>query len=141
MYKISEIFDCQGGNVLQHGVAGNVETFVGFLPSGGVRNISLVIVGTMGDATDMNITVKTADDSAGTNPVALSINVPIWKDNVRQDNAKAVAFTASTGTYTFVVEVDAALVPADKYIGVYADAGNASNKYTAIAFEDTYYKG
>jgi hypothetical protein len=141
MCSIAEMFFADGDNILQHGVAGNTETFVGYLPTAGIKSISMVILATMGNSTDMNITIKTADDAAGTNPTALTQTCPVYRDGVRQTDAKAIVESQATGDYFHVVEIPAAIIPAGKYIGVYADAGSASNKYSAIAIEDTYYKG
>lgn len=141
MSSIAEKFFADGDNILANGVAGNVETFVGYLPTPGVDTISIVIPITMGNSTNMTITVKTADDTAGTNATALTANCPVYRNGVKQTAAKAVTETEATGDFFHVIEVPAILVPTDKYIGVYADAGSASNKYTAVAIEDTYYKG
>jgi hypothetical protein len=141
MSSIAEKFFADGDNILCHGVAGNVETFVGYLPTAGVKTISFLIPITMGNATDMTITVKTADDAAGTNATALTENCPVYRDGVKQTAAKAVTESEASGDYFHVIEIPAIIIPDGKYIGVYADAGSASNKYSAIALEDTYYKG
>lgn len=141
MSSIAEKFYAPGANVLQHATAGNVTTFVGYAPTAGVKTVSLFVIATMGNATDMTITVKTADDSSGTNAAVLTEVVPLYKDGAKQTSAKAFTEGAATGTYVYVFEVPAIIIPASKYLGVYADAGSASNKYTAIAIEDTYYKG
>lgn len=141
MSSIAEKFFADGDNILCHGVAGNVETFVGYLPTPGISMISMLIPITMGSATDMTITVKTADDAAGTNATALVENCPVYRDGVKQTSAKAVLETQASGDYFHVIEIKANLIPAGKYIGVYANAGNSGNKYSAIALEDTYYKG
>jgi hypothetical protein len=141
MSSIAEKFFADGDNILHNGVAGNVTTFVGYLPTAGVETISFLIPITMGNSTDMTITIKTADDTSGTNATALSENCPVYRDGVKQTAAKAVTETESSGDYFHVIEVKANLVPAGKYIGAYADAGSASNKFSCIALEDTYYKG
>ena len=141
MSSIAEKFFADGDNILCHGVAGNVTTFVGYLPTKGIDSINFLIPITMGNAADMTITIKTADDTSGTNATALTANCPVYRDGVRQSDAKAVTETQASGDYFHVIEVPAILIPEGKYIGVYADAGSASNKYSAIALEDHTYKG
>lgn len=138
MSSIAEKFK---GTILHNGVAGNVETFVGFLPTAGVNMISFLIPVTMGNSTDLNITIKTADDSSGTNATALSENCPVYRAGVKQTAAKAITESEATGSFLHVIEVKANLIPAGKYIGAYCDAGSASNKFGVTALEDTYYKG
>lgn len=138
----TENFKFPGAQVLNHGTAGNDTTYVGYLPAGGNQTITIVVPITMGNAADETITVKTADDAAGTNPTALTANVVIYKDGVRQTDAKAFTETAATGTFVYSFEVPASLVPGGKYIGVVqSEAGSASSKYSAIAIETPYYKG
>jgi hypothetical protein len=141
MSSIAEKFFADGDNILAHGVAGNVETFIGYLPTAGTSVISILIPVTMGNSANMTITVKTADDTSGTNATALTENCPVYRDGVKQTSAKAITETEATGDFFHVIEVPSILIPAGKYIGVYADAGSASNKYSAIALEDTFYKG
>lgn len=143
MLTVAEKFDSV---VLQHATTGDGGGFVGYKPAYGVRNISLVCIVEMGNAADMTITVKTADDASGTNATALTVNVPLWKATsgsaaVRQTDAKAFTETAATGTFIYTFEIPAGIVPETKYIGVYSNTGNAANVYSAIVFEDTYYKG
>ena len=139
---ISENFTLPGAQVLNHGTAGNSTTFVGYLPSQGVRSISIVVPITMGNAGDETITVKTADDASGTNPTVLTQNIPIYKDGVRATDAKAFTETAATGNFVYVFEVPASIIPEGKYIGVVqSETGSASSIYSAIAIEDPYYKG
>lgn len=141
MSSIAENFFADGDNILCHGVAGNVTTMVAYLPTAGVKTISFLIPITMGASNDMTITIKTCDDASGTSATALSENCPVYRDGVKQTAAKAVTETEATGDFFHVIEVPASIIPAGKYIGAYADSGSASNKYSCIALEDTYYKG
>ena len=141
MSSIAEKFFADGDNILHHGTAGNVTTFVGYLPTAGIDTISFLIPITMGNATDMTVTIQTADDTAGTNATALTETCPVYRDGTKGTAAKAVTESQSSGDYFHVIEVKANLIPAGKYIGCSCDAGSASNKFSAIAMEDTYYKG
>lgn len=141
MSSIAEKFFADGDNILHHGVAGNVETFVGYLPTAGVSTISFLIPFTMGNSTDAVITIKTADDSSGTNAAVLTEDCPYYINGVKQTAAKAATEDDATGDFFHVIEVPASIIPAGKYIGAYANAGSASNKFSVIALEDTYYKG
>jgi hypothetical protein len=95
----------------------------------------------MGNATDVVLTFQTADDTGGTSAAALVDDVPIWRDNVRQTDAKAITEGESSGDYVWKVLVPANMIPAGKYIGCYANSGSASNKFTVTALESTYYNG
>jgi hypothetical protein len=141
MSSIAEKFELPGAQVLQHGTAGNTSTFVGYLPANGVDTISFVCPVTMGDGTDLVVEVKTANDSSGTSATALTATVPLYKDGVKQTSAKSFTEASSSGTYVYILEVPAILIPDGKYIGIYASAGGAGSKYSCIAIEDTYYKG
>lgn len=137
--KIAENFVAT--NVFQ-GRTGNTTTWTGVLPANGVRNISFVALVKMADAADLTFTLGTADDAAGTNAAALTINVPIYKDNVRL-SADAKAFTegAATGSFIYVIEVPAIIIPEGKYIGgALSGSGNVANIISVVAFYDGYYK-
>lgn len=140
-------FKAKGTNVIQHGVAGNSTTERGYLPTQGIKMILVVCPITVGHGTAITLTLKTADDAAGTNTTALTENVPNWINNVKQTAAKAAAlpntYYGLGGIYlknVVVFQVPANLVPEGKYLGIACDNGNASNMYSAIALEDTYYK-
>lgn len=150
MNSIAELFKCAA--ILHHARAGNVTTEVDYLPTNGIKNISIVCPVVMGNATIVTLTLSTADDAAGTNTTALTENVPIWLYNStyptgkRQTDAKAGSVPAANYTdgilnNFLVFEVPAIIVPETKYLGIKCNAGSASNLYTAIAIEDTFYKG
>jgi hypothetical protein len=141
MSSIAAKFFADGDNLLHHATAGNVTTNVSYLPTAGIEAISFVCLVTMGNATDMTITFKTADDTSGTSATALTQNVPIWRNGVRGSDAKAFTESEATGDFVYVVEVPASIIPAGKYIGCYADAGNSSNKYSVVAMEAKYHNG
>ena len=140
--NLTEQFNYTGSTVLQFGTTGDGGAMVAYEPTSGVSVINIVAILKMANAADCTLTVKTADDAAGTNPVALTVDVPIWLDGDRiATDAKAVTQTAATGTFVYTFQIPASIVPDGKFIGIYSDAGNANNIYTAFAVEDTYYKG
>jgi len=140
----SEIFDYKGANVMHVARAGNLTTAGGILPANGVAVINVLCWVYLDNAADCVLNVATADDAAGTNTTALTENVPIWIQGVKQTAAKAVTFlsTLTADTYhSACIQVPANLVPADKYLITYLTAGNANNLVTAIAVNEDYYKG
>ena len=148
MSAIAEMFGCIGKNIMQHAVAGNSTTERGYLPTAGTKSISVVCPITTGHGTAMTLTLKTADDAAGTNTTVLTENVAVYLNGVRQADAKAGTvpntYYALGGVYlknVIVFEVPSILIPTGKYLGIACDSGSASNVYSAIALEDTFYKG
>ena len=142
MSSIAEMFFADGDNILNNGTAANSNTFVGYLPTAGISTIIFLIPITIGASNDVTITITTADDASGTSSTALTENCPVYRNGVKQTAAKAVVESSNTNDdYFHVIEVPAAIIPAGKYIGAKSDAGSASNKYSVIALEDTYYKG
>jgi hypothetical protein len=108
-----------------------------------VKKINLFCLYYMAHASDVILTVKTADDAAGTNAAALTENVPMWIEETRLADGKSLTLAnatyAPTANYTAIIQVPAIIVPAGKYLGCYLTAGNTNNKLTVVAFEDTYY--
>jgi hypothetical protein len=144
MSSIAEKFKLQS---IQHARAGDSATELDILPTAGVRTISVVCQITTGHGTAMIMTLSTADDAAGTNTAVLTENVPVYLNGVRQTDAKACTIQ---NTYNglgllknFVVfEVPANIIPTGKYLGIHLTAGgNSGNILSAVAVEDTYYKG
>lgn len=135
-----ERYSCKGANVLHHKVAGNTTTYSGMLPTSGVKNVSLLVVVAKGSTTALTLEVKTADNASGTNAVAITADVPIYRENVRLTDAKTITETASSGTFVYTIDVPANIIPEGKYIGVNAAAGgNAADTFTVIAMPETYY--
>ena len=128
------------GRILFHAETTATGDEVGFLPAKS-DVVYIVAVVTMGNAADLTLTVKTADDAAGTNTTALTENIAIYADDVRQTDAKAYAVTASTGDFTVVFCVPTILVPKDKYLGISYANSDAANILTVQCFEDTYHNG
>lgn len=142
--NLAEYFTFGTGNVLHVGLAGDQVTEVDMLPANGVATVNIACWVYLDHASDLTVNFSTADDAAGTNSTTLTANVPIWIDGVKQTDAKALTFlsTLTADVYhSAVAQIPAVLVPTGKYVGCYLTAGNATNLFTAIAFEDTYYKG
>ncbi len=110
------------------------------LPSPGAKSQILRCIVTMGDATDLVLTPKTADDAAGTNAAALAADVPIYKDGVRQTDAKALTVGDATGNFIVDFVIDPASIPAGKYIGMSYANSHASNLMTCLVIEDAAYQ-
>jgi len=110
------------------------------LPSPGAKSQILRCIVTMGNAADLVLTPKTADNATGTNATGLAENVPIFKDGVAQTAAKALTVGDATGNFIVDFVIDPAIIPAGKYIGMsYADS-HADNLMTCILIEDAAYK-
>lgn len=128
------------GRVLFNGKTTGTAAEVGILPAK-VSAIYITAIVLMANAADLTLTVKTADDAAGTNTTALTDNVPVFVNDVKQTAAKGYAVTAASGTFVVVFCVPSILVPTDKYVGLHFANSNAANILSAIAIEDTYYNG
>jgi hypothetical protein len=93
----------------------------------------------MGNAADMVLTPKTADDAAGTNAAALAYDVPVWVDNARQTNAKAHTVADAAGTFVVVFAIPSDIIPEGKFVGLSCGASDVANFLSVVAFKDTYY--
>ena len=110
------------------------------LPSPGAKSQILRCIVTMGNAADLVLTPKTADDATGTNATGLAENVPIFKDGVAQTAAKALTVGDATGNFIVDFVIDPAIIPAGKYIGMSYGNSNAGNLMTCILIEDAAYQ-
>jgi hypothetical protein len=110
------------------------------LPTAGSSKAVLRCLVTMGDATDLVLTAKTADDATGTNAAALSANVPIYADGVRQTDAKAYTVADAAGNFIVDFVIDPKLIPDGKYIGMSYGNSHASNLMCCEIVESVAYK-
>lgn len=109
------------------------------LPTAGVNAITVRSVVTMGNAADLAISLKYADDATGTNTTAWPDNVPVYVNGVKQADAKAHTITAATGSFIVDFLVDPAKVPEGKFVGVSYENSNAGNLMCASLVEETMY--
>lgn len=128
------------GRVLFNGKATGTGDIKGILPFAS-QAVIIVAAVTMAEATDLVLTVKTADDVDGAGAVALSSNIVIYKDDVRQANAKTLTISEDSAEVTVCFVVPSILVPDDKFLVLDFADSNAANILSSIAFEDTYYEG
>lgn len=110
------------------------------LPTPGASKITMRVLATMGNAADLTLTLKYADDATGTNATAFD-DVPVYIDGERQTtDSEVAAITAESGNFIVDFVVDPGLIPAGKYIGMsYADS-NAGNLMCCEIIEDVAYK-
>lgn len=108
-------------------------------PTPGAKKLTLSAVALMGNAADLAISLKYADDASGTNSTAFPVNVPVYINGVRQTDAKAATITDSTGNFIVDFCVDAGLIPDGKTIGLAYANSNAANLIAATLVEETAY--
>lgn len=111
----------------------------GVKPSG-TNGLALMCLVTMANAANLVLSVVTADDADGTNPVAIANNIPIFLDDVRQDDAKTLTIADDTGSFTAIFCIPPLLIPADKYICLSFANSNDANILSAVALDDVYHE-
>lgn len=110
------------------------------LPTPGASKITMRVLATMGNAADLTLTMKYADDAAGTNATAFA-DVPVYINGVRQAADSEVAVvTAATGNFIVDWIVDPTLIPDGKYIGMSFANSDAGNLMCCEIIEDVAYK-
>jgi len=107
-------------------------------PTAGSLGMNCRAVVTMGEATDLVLTLKSADDAAGTNATDFATAVPLYVDGARQ-TTDAITYTVSEDTGNFVVDfiVDPGLIPDGKFVGIHVGASNLDNLVCATAIENS----
>lgn len=109
-------------------------------PTAGAMGLNFRAIVTMGNAADLVLSLKYADDAIGTNTTAYPSNVPIYVDGVAQ--AAGVAHTVGDAAGNFIVDfcVDPATVPDGKFVGISYATSNAANLLAVELIEDVAYK-
>jgi len=110
-------------------------------PTPGGMGITLRSIAKMGNAADLVLSLKYADDASGTNATDYPVNVPIYVNGARQtSDAKACTIGDATGNFIVDFCVDPATVPDDKYVGISYGNSNASNLLAVEMIEDAPYR-
>lgn len=109
-------------------------------PTPGVMSLTLRAVIKMGNAADLQLDLKYADDAAGTNATAYPVNVPIYKNGVRQTDAKSITVADDTGNFIVDFCVDPATIPSGKLVGLNYATSNAANLLSVELIEDVAYR-
>ena len=112
---------------------------VGVKPAGS-NGIMLLCLVTMANAADLVLSIVSGDDADGANPVAITENIPIFLDDVRQTDAKAHTIGDSSGSFAVVFCIPPVLIPDGKYICLSFANSNDANILSAIALDDTYHE-
>jgi hypothetical protein len=110
------------------------------LPTAGSSLIVLRCPVTMGNAADLVLSVKYADDTTGTSATAIGYNIPIYKNGVRQTDAKTFTVDESTGNFIVDFIIDPKFVPDGKYIGVSYATSHSSTFMCCEMIEYVGYK-
>ena len=111
----------------------------GVLPSGS-NSLTFLCLVTMANAANLVLSIVSGDDADGTNPVAITEDIPIFVDDVRQTDAKTLTVADDSGSFVVVFNVPAILIPAGKYMCLDFANSNDANILSAIALDDTYHE-
>ena len=128
------------GRTLFNGKATGTGDAVGVKPTAGSQSLMIVCLVTMAEATNLVLSIVSGDDADGTTPVALTENVPIFLDDVRQADAKAHTIADDSGSFVVVFCVPSILIPAGKYMCLSFANSHATNILSAIAIDDAYHE-
>lgn len=109
-------------------------------PTAGTKGINLRANVTMGNAADVVLTLKYADDATGTNAATWAAAVPIYKNGVEQTAATSLTIGDATGNFIVDFIVNPASVPSGKFVGIHCAASNAGNVLNTILIEDVAYR-
>jgi hypothetical protein len=106
-------------------------------PAAGSKAINIRCIATKGNAADLVLSLRYADDASGTSAADYEVTVPVYENGVRQTDAKAYTIDNATGDFIVDFCIDPATVPQDKFIGIsYADS-NAGNLLAVEMIEDS----
>jgi hypothetical protein len=128
------------GRTLFNGKATGTSDAVGVKPTTGSQSLMIVCLVTMANAADLVLSIVSGDDADGTNPVAITENIPIFLDDVRQTDAKTHTIADDSGSFVVVFCVPSILIPAGKYMCLSFADSNAANILSAIALDDSYHE-
>lgn len=106
----------------------------------GSNGVAIICLVTMANAADLTLSLVTGDDADGANPVAITENVPIYKNDVRQADGKSLALTDDDSANTIVFCVPPIIIPAGKYLCLSFANSNDANILSALALDDTYHE-
>lgn len=108
-------------------------------PTPGVNAITVRIIANINNAADLTLTLKSADDTTGTNAANFTV-VPAFINGVRQAGYEStITITQDSGNVVVDFEVMPGQVPEGKSIGIVFGESNAANIITAELFEDVAY--
>jgi hypothetical protein len=108
-------------------------------PTAGAMGAVIHCVAKMGNAADLVLSIKYADDASGTNATAFSFSSPIWVNNTRTTDAKTYTIGDATGNFVVEFAIDPASIPAGKFIGVGYANSNAANLLSCELIEGIGY--
>jgi len=128
------------GRVLFNGQVTGTGDAKGVKPTKGSNSLTILCAITMANAADLVLSIVSADDADGTTPVAVAENIPIFKDDVRQTDAKTFTVDDDDAVVTVVFNVPSILIPAGKYMCLSFADSNDANILSAIAIDDAYHE-
>jgi len=126
--------------VLFNGTVTGTGDAVGVKPTKGSNSLTFLCLCTMANAANLALSIVSGDDADGTNPVAVTENIPIFKDDVRQTDAKTFTVTDDSAVVVVVFNVPSILIPAGKYMCLSFANSNDANILSAIAIDDAYHE-
>lgn len=109
-------------------------------PTPGVKGVNIRAVVKMGHATDLVLSLKYADDAAGTSATDFPVNVDIYIGGVRQTAAKTLTIGDASGDFIVDFCIDPATIPEGKLVGLAYANSNAGNLVAAEMIEDVAYR-
>lgn len=109
-------------------------------PTPGVKGINIRAVVKMGHATDLVLSLKYADDAAGTDATAFPVDVDIYIGGVRQTAAKTLTIGDASGDFIVDFCIDPATIPEGKLVGLAYVNSDAANLVAAEMIEDVAYR-
>ncbi|WP_026881417.1 hypothetical protein [Clostridium akagii] len=107
-------------------------------PTPGVQKITIRAIVSMGNAAPLALTLNSADDAVGTNPVAFA-DIPVFVGGVRQTDAHLYTIDADTGNFIVDFCITPELIPQGKTLGLSYAISNAANLISAEIIEETVY--
>lgn len=109
-------------------------------PTPGVMGVTIRAIVKMGNAADLALSLKYADDTSGTSSADYPINVPIFVNGERKDDGKSYTIKDESGNFIVDFCIDPATIPDGKTIGLSYGNSHDSNLLTSLLIEDVAYR-
>ncbi|AIQ63309.1 hypothetical protein PSTEL_09645 [Paenibacillus stellifer] len=109
-------------------------------PTPGLISQTYRAIVTKGNAADLTLTLRYADDAAGANAANYPVDVPIYINGVRQANGKTATVAGAAGSSVVDFCIDPATIPQGKFVGLSFAISNAATLLAAELIEDVSYR-